>query len=485
LLGSLSALNLSREAGTSDARRPSDSDDVRPSLGWRAALVLVVLVVVVHALSPSVQVGDSRLSVPVATAVVRDGTLDLRGDRVVERLRNRYDIEMRGSAVLPFFPWVPMLFAVPGVIVSQLVGRDPAALKPSRPNQTWVIEVPTASALVALTSLVLAWVAFDVAGGLELVRRRRLAVASGLVYAFATAAWSTGSRALWQHAPSMLFLALALLCALRMDRRGYAFGFGGALAFAYVSRPTNAVSIAVLLAWLVITNRDRLVLAIVGALVVAVPFSLVNLAAYGAVLPSYFSAGRLGPEAAIGFVDAMFVYLVSPSRGLLIYDPVIVLAALGVWLRVHRRTFVGLDAAIAAVVVLHYVVIVRYGSTGGGSYGPRLMTDMMPFIVYLAIPAIGLVVPPMREFRMWSAARRVGVVLIGAVIVWSFAVNAVGAVTRSAYCWSATPVAIDRDASRLWDWSDPQFLRPVQRARAGDSLRQLVVGSCAQERAGE
>ena len=36
-----------------------------------------------------------------------------------------------------------------------------------------------------------------------------------LAFAFGTSAWSTASRSLWQHGPSMLLLGLALLAQLR------------------------------------------------------------------------------------------------------------------------------------------------------------------------------------------------------------------------------------------------------------------------------
>jgi hypothetical protein len=49
-------------------------------------------------------------------------------------------------------------------------------------------------------------------------QRRRWAFAVAMVFAFGTAAWSTASRGLWQHGPSMLCLAVAAYLAMRSRR---------------------------------------------------------------------------------------------------------------------------------------------------------------------------------------------------------------------------------------------------------------------------
>ena len=66
-------------------------------------------------------------------------------------------------------------------------------------------------------------------------------------------------------------------------------------------------------------------------------------------------------------------------------------------------------------------------------------------------------------------------------MIWSVGVNATGAVLRSGYCWSATPVHVDEDPSRIWDWSDPQFARPYRLALQGESLRTVVLQTCGTE----
>jgi hypothetical protein len=368
-----------------------------------------------------------------------------------------------------------MLLAVPGAVVAIAVGTDPATLRPSNPNRTWVIEIPTASVLVALTAVLLAVITFDGVPGSRR-KRRFFAIAMALVYAFATGAWSTGSRALWQHTPSMLLLTVALHCALHIDRgRSNGVLLGGALAGAYEMRPSDAVAVACFVAWVAFTHRRALLRVASGAAIVAVPFVAVNLVSYRAVLPPYYSGTRLGSEASIGFVDAALMYLFSPSRGLLIYDPIVVLAVAGVVVKLRRRHFTALDGAVCAAVVGHWLVIASFGSSGGSSYGPRYMTDVLPFLVYLAIPAV---IAIFGEGWRVVPARRVAAGVACVLLGWSVVVNASGAVLRSAYCWSATPVQVDDRPSRIWDWSDPQFFRPVADLRDGMSVHDVVLGSC-------
>ena len=230
-----------------DARVQSLATD---RLGSRSILVVFFAVLIVHCMSPSVQVTDSRLSVPVADQVIRHHSLDLSHASQVTSLPFKYDVIERHGRLLPFFPWPPMLFAIPGTVVATAVGKDAATLRPSSPNQTWIVEVPTASLLVALTAVILALVTFDVVGG-PLGRRRRMAVVVALVYAFATGAWSTGSRALSQHTLSMLFLSFVLLCAIRLAHgHRWAVMLGMSLGVAYEMRPTNAVVVVCFAVWL-------------------------------------------------------------------------------------------------------------------------------------------------------------------------------------------------------------------------------------------
>jgi hypothetical protein len=453
----------------------------RHHLGGAAVALIFVVVAIVNVMSPSVQVADSRLSVPVAIQLLDHGTLNLEGNAQVAAMSSQYDVRTIDGALLPYFPWPAMLFAAPGVAAAKVAGVDPASMRPSDPNQTWKIEVPTASLLVALTSVLMALIAFDVAPG-SLRHRRAFAVLVAFVFAFATGVWSTGSRALWQQTPSMLFLASALLAALRIDRRpAWAVMLGASIAAAFTVRPTNAAIAACFVLWVLITRRKETGWLVLGAALVLVPFVLVNLASYHALLPPYYVPSRLVDEEGMPFVDTAAMFLVSPSRGFIIYSPLVIVAAAGVWLKARRRSLDGLDIVAVAAIVLQLIVTASYGGTGGTTYGPRLMTDATPFVVFLAIPVL---------LALFSAGIRAGfagphrLVAIGvtAIVAWGLVVNAHGALLRSTFCWNATPVFIDDDPYRVWDLDDPQFLRAERDLFNGASVHDVVFGSCPDRR---
>lgn len=220
-----------------------------------------MLVFVVHSVGPSVQVTDSRLSVFTAYSVYRHGTLDL--SRLPPQARSQigtddYDVVNHDGALLPFYPYGPM------VMLTQrsppLAGFDPAGLRLIGPNETWKIEVPSASLLVALSTVAMALIGYALTRGPERLRVR-VGLTTALFFGFGTAAWSTASRSFGQHTPAMFFIALALMVLIagaRTSRRSLVPA-GACLAAAYVMRPTSAITVAVLGVWILLTQRNRLV----------------------------------------------------------------------------------------------------------------------------------------------------------------------------------------------------------------------------------
>ena len=108
-----------------------------------------------------------------------------------------------------------------------------------------------------------------------------MAIGVALVCAFGTTAWSSASRVLWQHGPSMLLLALALL----LQQRGRMSWVGVVLACAYVVRPTNAIPLAAAGAWILLSRPRQLPAFLIGAAAVLALFVWSNLRIYSGWLP--------------------------------------------------------------------------------------------------------------------------------------------------------------------------------------------------------
>lgn len=102
------------------------------------------------------------------------------------------------------------------------------------------------------------------------------------------------------------------------------------------------------------------------------------------------------------------------------------------------------------VSIVGYWVAVSFNSpdwTGGWSYGPRLLADVAPLIVWFVPPALEAV--ERSRSRAFAA-------LAAALIVLSVLIQAHGAFDPATSAWNWTSHHLP--SARVWDWSDPQFL---------------------------
>lgn len=446
----------------------------------RLFLLLGFAVLAVYLTSPVVTNFDSYLAVPTAVSLVHEGDLDL--DEFTARgVRAHYGFRRIGDHAYDVYPWTVALLAVPAVVAVDLLhsaGVGPGAPSLVEGNEMGPLQLVLGAVVTTVAVVLVAVFAYERVTGDER-RRRRLALAVGLAFATGTAAWSTASRALWQHGPSMALVAAAVLAAGRMERgeRGErvalrAVVLGATLAAGYTVRPTNAVVAVALGAWLAVRHRRLVLPFAIGAGTVAAAWVTVNLATYGVVLPPYHSARRLALHDR--FAEAVAANLVSPARGLLVFSPVAVLAVAGIVVRWRRRAVSALDIAVAAAVVGHLLVVSasREGWWAGHAYGPRFMTDVLPLVAWLAVPAVDALAAG------WEAGRaRLAVAAVALALAWSVAVNAEGAWLRTVHCWNVEPDNLDRHPGRVWSLSDPQVLSGF-RALVRLPVRQAVLGPC-------
>jgi len=388
---------------------------------------------------------DSLWSIPIARSVLYQGNADL--DEYADLLaKNRfYGIEFIGGHYYAFFPIGVSLVAMPVVGV-----LDAAGIKPHDSKTEKLV----ASLVVALTAVLLYGLA-----------RRSLDVPRALlltfVFAFCTAAWSTASRGLWQHGPSMLMLTLTLWIIVEAETRPALITLASLpLAFSYVIRPTNAISVVVLSLFVLIRYRAYFVRYVLLAQVIAIPFVLFSLSVYHSPLPHYYASGRIGYASV--FREALVGNLISPNRGLFVFSPVLLLSLSGAWRRLRHGGAL-LDRFLVVIVILHWLAISSFPHWWGGhSFGSRLFADMLPYFLYFMIPVMAALPGPPGLRR----ATRVSVA--ACLIALSFFINFRGANARAVYRWNGSPVNVDDRPSRIWDWRDLQFLRGIREEPPAD-----------------
>lgn len=415
---------------------------------------------------------DRLLGHPV---VVTDGSLS-PGSVVTDPARLRAAVADDHVEVLDYFPWTTALFAVPGVVAADLSSPllgTPDSDELIRDGDFEWIHTASASLVVLGAVLLLRATALQTLSGSK-GRRRLLAGGVALAFALGTSAWSTASRALWQHTPSLLAMTLTLYLAVRLDRAGpgkgprldrWVVALGASAAAAAIVRPTNLVFAVLLVGWIVVRRRGAAVSTsasvLLGFVGMATVFVAANLLLLGEVVPAYYSAGRI----VFGgwFPEAVAANWVSPSRGLLVASPIVVLAVPGTVLswrdRDHRALPVALWLSVAAVTVS---VSAFPHWWGGHSFGPRFMTEAVPQLFVLALPAVDrlaeLVLAPSGSVRArWGAG------VVAGLLLWSVAFHAAGSVAGATGCWNIYPDDVDDHPGRVWSVLDSQVMEPVHR----------------------
>ncbi len=475
----------------------------------RPAILLPLIFLAVfaaHAPSSNRTSWDSRWTIPTALSIVREGNIDLDEYGPLVSKENNYAVVRVDERLYCLYPVGSALAALPFVAATdgafRLAGSDAFAesVKAGIPER---FESAVASALVALTAVMIYLIArLGAAGSGGRCAGPGLGVAGSLaavlVFAFCTSAWSTASRAMWQHTPVILMLTLAMYMLLRacwplslrgrgcrssLLGRGWPEGpgeggspkpwlaglAGSPLAFAVVCRPTAVIPAVVLGLYVLLAHRRQFPLFVLCAAAIALPWMLLNWSIFHSVLPPYYQPRTFGGGG--NLLEGIAGNLVSPSRGLLVYSPVLALSVLGAWLKVRRREFTLLDDCLAAVVVLHLLVVsgLLVGGYwcwwGGHCYGPRFTTDIVPILIYFLLPVLGACRPATGEFSPLSASRRKAlIVVVVALCAWSLFANYRGANDRATLRWNritaaGAPANVDEQPWRLWDWSDPQFWR--------------------------
>jgi hypothetical protein len=334
------------------------------------------------------------------------------------------------------------LFAVPFVAAVYPFARD-LYDRPSAGILWFTTKVAAACAVAASAMLLflaaLPWL------------RPKTAVWLTLAYGLGTCVWSSSSQALWQHGPMEFFLALGTYFLLQRERPRAAYWVGLSYAMAFVCRPTGAVVVAAATIYYAICDRRALLRCVAGGLPVTVALAAYNLHIFGTLIvlgqvgvgggataqaPAAFTlipmAAAAEGSAATGsqlfhtsLLQGLGGILLSPSRGLLLFTPVVVFAFWGL-IRVFRDSrFVALRPVGLAAVALFLVVARWYGWAGGWAFGPRLLADAGMLLAFLAIP----VAEEIRKSRARAAA-------FGVCLAWSVAVQVVGAFAYDVVGWN-------------------------------------------------
>lgn len=442
----------------------SDKQLLRPptSAAWNitrakaavTALLLFVVLFLGYNNSPNMFLTDSRWALHVGFSLLREGNVNLDEYHDQITSQNYYVITEHNGHMYCYMPVTPYVLATPVLAVLQhfsesIWGYDLAEAIQRKPHYSASAQKLIASLIVAATAVCIFYIALCASGSWQ------LAVTATLLFACGTSAWSVASRVFWHHGPSMLALAATLLILERGRHDDRLTPYAALpLALAYVIRPTNCASVLVLSLYVLLRHPRRFVAFGLWSLPVALPFFAYSLVVFQQLLPPYFSAGRLTfPDT---MAEGLAGNLVSPARGLLVYSPFFLFCLHAAWLRIREKTLSGLDVSLWIIIALHTVIIASFTDWyGGHGYGPRYLSDMLPFLMYLLLPSLRKILEGLRTRECKNMVLAAVFLLLAG---WSVFVHCRGATAAATWKWNTLPVNINQAHERLWDWRRPQFL---------------------------
>lgn len=415
-----------------------------------ALALFAALVLIYNSNGRELQPVDSQPTKLAARALARDGVLTLNRD-VVEKpglaTRLPFQKDRRGDTRSAYSVVPSIIAAGPAWVLSRLGAVDLDA--PLAPN---FIASLTASLLTA-AAVVLVFLAAS-----RLVSRRAAVfTAIGLSPNY----WPLLSRTLWQHETVAFGIALALWAWLRPPPRLTALQacLGGiGLALASTCRLQVLPLAGILLIWLWLRGglRRAVVAGAILGLAIAAQFAA-QYYWFGDVLGGFAAMQRVALQPGSHGVTTSISHepwigalglLVSPSRGLLIFSPVVLLTLAGAWRSVRDFR----DLRLGWLLVASAALFVEYACYsvwwGGFTFGPRYMLDLLVPLTPAA--AIGVESALTRSWSRW---------LSGAALAWSVVVAATGAFMYPNDQWNTSPESVDTHHARLWDWDDPQIVR--------------------------
>lgn len=253
-----------------------------------------------------------------------------------------------------------------------------------------------------------------------LILRRRAsnitAAAFSVFYGIGTTAWGVASRAIWQHAPSLLFLSAALWLSEK-HRTSARTGAAFLLGLAVITRPTNLILASGILLFVLAARSSRLL--VISAFVVPIAGQLwYSVVIFHSPIEGFYpilSAGNYTFRASLS--NGLAGILLSPSRGLLIFTPLFLFGLMELVYEIRHRNFNRIEPYLAISALVYLIVYGRWTTWWAGhSFGYRYLTELIPLLVLFTLLA----------WERTLKHSRIGVISFFMLAAVSIYVNALG-----------------------------------------------------------
>jgi hypothetical protein len=169
-------------------------------------------------------------------------------------------------------------------------------------------------------------------------------------------------------------------------------------------------------------------------------------------------------------ITAGYGLLLSPSRGLIVFSPFLVIAGIASLGILARKQWSPLSWLCFVWLVVHTLMLARpHRWYGGHCYGPRLFTEALPAVILLTFLA-------WRSFEsLGKKTRRAFAISMSFLMLVSVFINTYqGVYNRHTTAWNTSP-NIDSFPENLFDWRYPQFLASPAQLDARNEAHDLKI----------
>lgn len=414
------------------------------------SIFIFLLIFSIYLLSPLAITTDSRFAIATSYSLIKEGNTDL--DEYYNINQNHYAIEKINGHIYTMYPIGTHLLATPFVFLfSKMFPNFKNNLSYNIPFATRM-ELLIASFITALTAIFIYKITYI------LSQSNKMSITSVFIFALATPAWSTASRVLWQHGPSMLMLAISLYLIILAKNNPKMIQFVSLpLFFSFFIRPTNFISVGLFSIYILIFYKKYFLKYIAWGMLIVIPITIWHLSLYHAILPNYFirpcQTCKITPDSNLSLLSGLAGTLISPNRGLFIFSPVLLFSIYGAYLIIKKKLEPNrLPYFIVAIIILHWILISTFREWWGGfAFGPRYFTDVMPYFVYLLLPATKKINQLKNSRQMIYLASFCFTLLVSVAIHYN------GSFNIETWQWNFYDASVFHQ--RVWNYSDLQFLR--------------------------
>ncbi|MCE5258230.1 MAG: hypothetical protein LLG44_04115 [Chloroflexi bacterium] len=408
-----------------------------------------------------VQYGTTRVD-PIVGKLASLGSCGGGDCQVVVFSGRTYALSSRGDALYNYYPIGTSIAILPVIAVAQVAGYEISGAN-AKFLEYWL----------AAISVVLAYLLSN-------------AIFRSFVSPKASWLWSTGfilasplistmGSALWSSNYAVVF-SLASICLLIRRPFDNRFLWASSIAFlsfmSFLCKPTNALVILVILIYIFVKLRKYTVSFIINIIFFASIFITYSLITFNQLFPPYYMSGSWQNQFSL---SGLWGVLASPSRGLFIYQPYL-LVILVLTLKYIRKLSNNILFILIIIFILTYMYSVVSMTVwwGGFCFGSRLMAEAFPFIIMLSTMLWQIVTNEKSRSVQHLSTISLFVLFIPGILINT----GQGLYNPNVLAWngiSGQSFSINKDTEYLWNWRYPQFLA------SADSIAERNHEAAAQE----